>query len=225
MSPAIASLTLRRPSAALRPILVRSGASDEVMAAGLRLGAFARSFRLVGTIWGQLGVTRGLCEPNSMLRDVSEGRSPRELPYGRPMNTRVIRFGGAGATLALAIALAACSPGASNVPVGSLAVPSVDVSAGASLATGAALAALDAIDGPIAANQTSGALTADEAKSLQDLASGVRTALQSGDTTAARTAADNLSTKAGELAAKLNTDAGKQLTAAIAALKAALPAG
>jgi hypothetical protein len=121
--------------------------------------------------------------------------------------------------------LAACSPSASNVPVGSLAVPSVDVSAGASLATGAAIAALDAIDGAIAANQTSGALTADDAKVLQDLATGVRTALQSGDTTAARTAADNLSTKADEFAAKLNTDTGKQLTAAIAALKAALPAG
>ena len=171
-------------------------------------------------------MTRVLCEPDSMLCDGSEGRSPCELSYGRPMNTRVIhRFGGAAATAGLAVALAACSPSASNVPVGSLAVPSVDVSAGASLATGAALAALDAIDGAIAANQTSGALTADEAKSLQDLATGVRTALQSGDTTAARTAADNLSTKAGELAAKLNTDAGKQLTAAIAALKAALPAG
>jgi hypothetical protein len=161
-----------------------------------------------------------------MPGDVSEGRPPSQLPYGGPMNTHVIhRLGGAGATLALAIALAACSPSASNVPVGSLAVPSVDVSAGASLATGAAIAALDTIDGAIAANQTAGALTADEAKSLQDLASGIRTALQSGDTTAARTAADNLSTKADAFAAKLNTDAGKQLMAAITALKAALPAG
>ena len=152
--------------------------------------------------------------------------SPCDLAYGRAMKTNLThRLGGAAATAGLAVALfalAACSPGASTVP--SLAVPSVDVSAGASLATGAALAALDTIDGAIAANQTSGALTADEAKSLQDLASGIRTALQSGDTTAARTAADNLSTKAGEFAAKLNTDTGKQLTAAIAALKAALPA-
>jgi hypothetical protein len=142
------------------------------------------------------------------------------------MNTRTIhRFGRATATAALAVsmfALAACSPSASSLP--SVAVPSVDVSAGASLATGAAIAALDEIDTAIAANETSGALTADEAKSLQDLASGIRSALQSGDTTAARTAADNLSTKAGELAAKLNTDTSKQLTAAIAALKAALPA-
>ena len=152
--------------------------------------------------------------------------SPCDLAYGRAMNTNLThRLGGAAATAGLAVALfalAACSPSASSVP--SLAVPSVDVSAGASLATGAALAALDTIDGAIAANQTSGALTAEEAKSLQDLASGIRTALQSGDTTAARTAADNLSTKAGEFAAKLNTDTGKQLTAAIAALKAALPA-
>ena len=160
-----------------------------------------------------------------MLRDGSEGRSSGELPYGRSMNTNLThRLSGAAATAGLVVALvalAACSPSASTVP--SLAVPSVDVSAGASLATGAALAALDQIDGAIAANQTSGALTADEAKSLQDLASGIRTALQSGDTTAARTAAENLSTKAGEFAAKLDTNAGKQLTAAIAALKAALP--
>ena len=102
-------------------------------------------------------------------------------------------------------------------------MPSVDVSAGASLATRAAIAALNEIDGAIAANQTSGALTADEAKSLEALASGIRSALQSGDTTTARTAADNLSTKVDEFAAKLDTDAGKQLTAAIATLKAALP--
>jgi len=175
---------------------------------------------------GQLEATPGLCEPDSMLRGLSEGHSRRGLPYGRPMNTPLIhRFGRAAATAGLAVALfalVACSPSASSLP--SVAVPSVDVSAGASLATGAAIAALDTVDGAIAANQTSGALTADEAKSLQDLSSGIRTALQSGDTTAARTAADNLSTKADEFAAKLNTDAGKQLTAAIAALKAALPA-
>jgi hypothetical protein len=103
-------------------------------------------------------------------------------------------------------------------------VPSVDVSAGASLATGAANAALDQIDGAIAANETSGALTTDEATSLEDLSSGIRSALQTGDTTAARTAFDNLSTKVDEFATKLDTPAGQQLRAAIEALRAALPA-
>jgi len=45
-----------------------------------------------------------------------------------------------------------------------------------------------------------------------------------GDLTAARTAVDNLSTKVGGFAAKLNSPAGQQLKAALAALKAALPA-
>jgi hypothetical protein len=137
---------------------------------------------------------------------------------------RPARIAVAAAGAALAIAIAACTPGASVVPVGSLAVPSVDVSAAASVASQAAIAALDQIDAAITANQTSTGLTADEASSLKQLSTGVRSALQTGDTAAARTAADNLSTKAGEFAAKLNTDAGKQLTAAIAALKAALPA-
>ena len=134
------------------------------------------------------------------------------------------RFGAvaAAAGVALAIVLGACSPSASGLP--SVAVPSVDVSAGASLATGAALAALDQIDSAISANETSGALTADDATSLKDLATGIRTALTTGDTTAARTAVDDLSAKATELAAKLETPTGQQLKAAIEALKAALPA-
>jgi hypothetical protein len=41
---------------------------------------------------------------------------------------------------------------------------------------------------------------------------------------AARTALDNLSAKVDSFAAKLNNATGQQLTAAIAALKAALPA-
>lgn len=131
----------------------------------------------------------------------------------------------AAAAAVMAIALAACSPGASTVPNASVALPSVDVSAGASVAAEAAVVALDQVDAAIASNTTSSGLTADEAKSLQDLSTGIRTALQTGDMTAAKTAADNLSSKADEFAAKLNTDAGQQLKAAIAALKAALPAG
>jgi hypothetical protein len=66
--------------------------------------------------------------------------------------------------------------------------------------------------------------SADDATSLKQLTAGVRTALQSGDMTAAKTALDNLSTKVDSLAAKLNNATGQQLTAAIAALKAAVPA-
>jgi len=137
---------------------------------------------------------------------------------------RPARIAIAAAGAALAIAIAACTPGASAVPVGSLAIPSVDVSAAASVASQAAIAALDQIDAAITANTTSTGLTADDASSLKQLSTGVRSALQTGDTAAARTALDSLSTKVTELAAKLNTDAGKQLTAGIAALKAALPA-
>jgi hypothetical protein len=186
-----------------------------------------------------------------MLRGLSDASSRRGKPYRRPMKThdvaprtatieRVgIRHEGrptsrrsrvaVAAGVVLAIALAACTPGASTVPgasvaLPSVALPSVDVSAAASAASGAAIAALDQIDTAIAANQTAAGLTADEASALQALATGIRTSLQTGDTSAARTAVENLSTKVDSFAAKLNTDAGKQLTAALAALKAALPA-
>ena len=145
---------------------------------------------------------------------------------GRPLTHRFAAAGVAVSAAILAIAVAACSPAASNAPAGSLALPSVpgvDMSAGASMATDAGLAALDQIDAAIAANQTSGALTATEASDLQELATGVRTALQSGDTTAASTAVANLSTKVTEFASKLNTPTGEQLKAALAALEAALP--
>jgi hypothetical protein len=134
------------------------------------------------------------------------------------------RVASAVAGALVAIALAACSPGASAVPLPSVALPSIDASAAASIGAQAALAALDQVDAAITANQTSTGLTADEASSLKQLTAGIRTALQSGDTTAAKTAVDNLSTKVDGFAAKLSGDAGTQLKAAIAALKAALPA-
>jgi hypothetical protein len=177
------------------------------------------------------------------LSDVSSARGPS---YGRPMKTHDVapriatidRTGirrksrpathrtataAAAAGAALAIVIVACSPGASTLPIPSVAVPSVNVSAGASAASAAAIAALNQVDTAIAANQTSGALTADDATNLKTLSTGIRTSLQTGDTTAARTAVDSLSTKVDSFAAKLNTDAGRQLAAAIAALKAALP--
>jgi hypothetical protein len=125
----------------------------------------------------------------------------------------------------LAIALAACSPGAGTpLPIGSQALPSINASAIASAAAGVALAALDQVDAAITANTSDTGLTADDASSLKQLTAAARTALQSGDMTAARTAVANLSTKVDGLAAKLNSASGPQLTAAVAALKAALPA-
>ena len=142
---------------------------------------------------------------------------------GRPAR-RPSGYAAAGAGVVLAIALAACSPGASTGPIGSVALPSLNVSAAASAASQAALAALVQTDAAISANQAPTGLTADEASALLQLTAGVRSSLQSGDTTAARTAIESLSTKVDGFAARLNTDTGKQLTAAIAALKAAIPA-
>ncbi|MEA2548475.1 MAG: hypothetical protein QOE42_1073 [Chloroflexota bacterium] len=100
----------------------------------------------------------------------------------------------------------------------------MNASALASAAAGAALAALDQVDTAITANTTASGLTADDATALKQLTTAARTALQTGDTTAARTAIDNLSTKVTSLASKLPADTGAQLTSALAALKAALPA-
>jgi hypothetical protein len=187
-----------------------------------------------------------------MTRRVRGGRPPIGGSYGWAMKTNVpvaprtatIERDGAwregraahhraglataAAGVIVAIALAGCAPGPSNNPavaLPSVSVPSVDVSAAASVASQAALAALDQIDTAITANQTSAGLTADDASSLKQLTAGIRTSLQTGDTTAARTAVANLSTKVDALAAKLNTEAGKLLKDAITALKAALPAG
>ena len=143
---------------------------------------------------------------------------------GRSIQWRAKTLGAAMSGIVLALALAACTPGASTVPGGSIALPSVSVSAAASAASQAALAALDQIDAAITANTSASGLAADEATSLKDLSAGVRTALQTGDLTAARTAVDNMSTKIDGFAAKLNSPAGQQLKAALAALKAALPA-
>lgn len=130
----------------------------------------------------------------------------------------------AASGLLLAFGLGACSPSASVAPIPSVALPSIDASAAASALSGAAMAALDQVDKAITTTQTDGTLTADEATSLTQLTAGIRTALTSGDTAAARTAVESLSTKVDSFAAKLGAGAGPQLTAAIAALKAAFPA-
>ncbi|MBA2381596.1 MAG: hypothetical protein H0V73_05735 [Chloroflexi bacterium] len=148
-------------------------------------------------------------------------------PEGRARQSRLgaATAAAAAAGFTLALAIGACNvPAGSTIPGTSIVVPSIAASAVASLGTQAALAALDVVDAQIAANTSATGLTADDAASLTQLTAGLRTSLQSGDMTAARTAADNLVTKAQSLASKLSGDAGTQLTAAIAALKAALAA-
>jgi hypothetical protein len=160
--------------------------------------------------------------PRSAIIDPSADRRER-----RSITLRS-RLVAAGASVGLAIALAACSPGASIQPVPSFALPSalpsVNASALASAAAGAALTALDQVDAAITANTTASGLTADDASALKQLTTAARTALQTGDTAAARTAIDNLATKVTSLASKLPADTGAQLTSALTALKAALPA-
>lgn len=148
---------------------------------------------------------------------------------GRNRHSRLTVAVASGA-LVVVSALAACtSPGSSGITIPSP-LPSVNgsaiasaASAAASVAAQAALTALDQVDAAITANQSSGALSADDASSLTQLSGGLRTALQSGDMTAAKTAVDNLSTKVDSFASKLSGDAGTQLKSAIAALKAAIP--
>lgn len=129
-------------------------------------------------------------------------------------------------TAAIAVvvaALAACSSTASSAP--SFALPSVNASAAASLGAQAATAALDKVDAAIDANASSGGLTSDNAASLKALTGSIRTALQTGDTTAAKAAVDQLATKLGPMASGLTGDAGMQLQNAVTALKAALGGG
>ncbi len=123
------------------------------------------------------------------------------------------------AGLTVAAVLTGCSSTASGS--GSLAIPSINVSAAASLGAQAALSALDRVDTAITAGQTSGGLTADNATSLKTLSSSIRTSLQSGDMTAAKSAFDQFSTKVNEVAAG-SGDAGKAIQDAVASLKAAM---
>ena len=122
-----------------------------------------------------------------------------------------------GVTLAAGSVLAACSgtTTTSSLPAVSLPPVSIDPSAAAS----AVGAVLDEIDRQIDANQTATGLTVEEQTSLKDLVSQVRTAVQTGDLSAAKPTVDALSAKITELDAKLGTDAGTQLKSAIDQLK------
>ena len=122
-----------------------------------------------------------------------------------------------GVILAAGGVLAACSGTTTtpSLPAVSLPPVSIDPSAAAS----AVVAVLDQIDTAIDANQTATGLTVEERDSLKSLVSQVRTAVQTGDVSAAKPTVDALSAKITELDAKLGTDAGTQLKAAIEQLK------
>lgn len=120
-------------------------------------------------------------------------------------------------TLAAGGVLAACSGATTTTSLPAVSLPpvSIDPSAAAS----AVVAVLDQIDTAIDANQAATGLTVEEGDSLKALVSQVRTAVQTGDVSAAKPTVDALSAKITELDAKLGTDAGTQLKTAIEQLK------
>lgn len=125
------------------------------------------------------------------------------------------------AALTLGAVLTACSstPGSSPaLPSVSLPAVSIDPSAAAS----AALAALDQVDSQIDANQTATGLTVEERDALKQITAKVRTAIQTGDLSAAQPAIDELTAKLTELDAKLGTGTGTALKDAVAQLKTLL---
>lgn len=159
------------------------------------------------------------------LHDAGPRGQERTFRFRANRSARTQRAVALAGFLALAVtaALVACSPAASNAP--SIALPSVDVSAAASLGTQAALTALDQVDVAITANESSGDLSAENATSLKTLAASIRTSLQTGDVTAARAGFEQFSTQFDQFAAELKGDAGTQLQDAVAALEAALAGG
>jgi hypothetical protein len=127
------------------------------------------------------------------------------------------------AALALGAALSACTTSTGSSP----AVPQVSlpaVSVDPSAAAAAVVTALDQIDTQIDANQTATGLTVEERDTLKGLVATIRTAVQTGDLSAAQPGVDALSAKLTELDAKLGTDAGTQLKDAVAQLKTLLGA-
>lgn len=117
--------------------------------------------------------------------------------------------------------LSACSntPGASpSLPAVSLPAVSIDPSAAADVVIGV----LDQLDTEITANQTATGLTVEESDALKGIVAKIRTAVDTGDFSAAQPAVDEFKAKVTELDAKLGTDAGTRLKAALAQLEALL---
>ena len=124
------------------------------------------------------------------------------------------------AAVSVAGVLAGCSstPGSSVVVPASMPTVSIDPSA----AAGAVVSAIDQLDTEIDANQTEAGLTVEDRDALKQITASVRAAVQTGDLSAAQPAIDELSTKITELDAKLGSDAGIRLKAAVAQLEALL---
>ena len=114
--------------------------------------------------------------------------------------------------------LAACSNTPGSSPAVSLPAVSIDPSAGRA----AVVAVLDKLQTEIAANESATGLTADEGDALEGMISEIRTAVQTGDMSAARPAFDEFKAKVAELDAKLGTDAGARLKVALTQLEAVL---
>lgn len=139
--------------------------------------------------------------------------------YGQGMNT--LKTLVLIAAVSAAGVLSACSPTpGSSAALPSIALPSIDPSA----AAGAVGTALDQLDAEIDANQTDTGLTIEDRDSLKAATASIRAAVETGDVAAAQPAVDQLTTKIAELDAKLGTDAGTRLKAAIAQLEALLAA-
>jgi hypothetical protein len=125
------------------------------------------------------------------------------------------------ASIALAGVLSACnaSPGSSPaLPSVSLPAVSIDPSA----AAGAVVAALGQLETEIDANRSATGLTTEDADALKGFVAQIRTAVETGDLSAAKPTLDQLSAKVTELDAKLGTDAGARLKAALAQLQTLL---
>jgi hypothetical protein len=117
--------------------------------------------------------------------------------------------------------LAACSPapGSSpSVPTVSLPAVSIDPSAAAD----AIGTVLDQLDTEIDANQTADGLTVEDRDALKAFVATIRSAVATGDLSAAQPTVDQLSAKLTELDAKLGTEAGTRLKNAFTQLQTLL---
>jgi hypothetical protein len=117
--------------------------------------------------------------------------------------------------------LSACSntPGASpSLPAVSLPAVSIDPPAASDAVPGL----LDQRETEIAANEGATGLTAEEGDALEGIVAKIKTAVETGDLSAATPAVEEWKAKVTELDAKLGTDAGARLKAALAQLEALL---
>ena len=122
-------------------------------------------------------------------------------------------------SLGLGALLAACSPTPGSSPsLPAVSIPPVSVDPSA--ASAAVVAALDQLGTEIDANQSATGLTTEDTGALKDIVAQIRTAAETGDMSAAQPAIDQLSAKVAELDAKLGTDAGTRLKAALTQLEA-----